>query len=114
MYPSKYSIRAGDPSGLKTNFRKKIAFLPGTNSLNQFFLKGVMYLLPFLIAAMISPAVDAQLATFCDGNPDPIVGIGSTHIVDQANTNTDNQFTQGSKDENEISDNHWSPGSAND
>ncbi len=75
-----------------------------------------------LMMSFISLNLFAQLPpSFCDGNPADWANFRTTYPIngytlDVANaaSGTDNQFTQGSKDEQQISSWRWSLGNAND
>ncbi|GAB2533771.1 hypothetical protein GCM10027189_13460 [Rufibacter soli] len=53
-------------------------------------------------------------SSYCDGIPDTYTSPLSYYLVDKANASDDSQFTQGSKDGNQISANAWASGNAND
>jgi len=79
------------------------------------------YFLTLIFFSFFSPALYAQIpATFCDGNPADWANYTTTpdhpvvYIKDAANSMSDDQFTGGSMDPDEISDWHWVNGNTND
>ena len=96
--------------------------LPALGSLRApFLLVARGLLLALALLGFHAPAAQAQIpGTFCDGNPADLANFQTTYPIhgyslDPANAaaNTDNQFTQGSKDGSPISGWAWSSGSAN-
>ncbi|MBC5993006.1 Ig-like domain-containing protein [Pontibacter cellulosilyticus] len=70
-----------------------------------------------VVAFLFSGNAYGQIpASYCDGNPAgwPLSGPGTAKITDKFNSNVDDQFTEGSKDGNQINQNAWALGTAND